>query len=155
MRRLLLPAAAYLLAGCLDGTSPTDTLLVTGATSATSIRAAQSVSINLTIYNRGDDAAILAIDQCFPPFDILNEQGDVVGPGPRVCSLSLTSPILVAAGGSATYTTTWAGESSEVQPADGPVYLDPGKYTIRPRVSLAGEDGGLIYGNPIPITITQ
>jgi hypothetical protein len=155
MRKLLSLSVACLLAGCLDATSPKDAVLVTGAASVASIRAAQNMSITLTIHNRGDEAIQLAIDECFPPFEILDDRGDVVGPGPRACTLSLYAPIVVQPGASTTYTTNWSGESSIVEAADGVVYLAPGSYTIRPRVRVDVDGGGFVYGNSIPITITQ
>jgi hypothetical protein len=153
MRKLLLAVAACLLVGC-DTTSPRDGVLVTAATSRSSISPGQALSINLTIYNRGDEDVQLGIDECVPPYEILNERGDVVGPGARMCSLALMAPIIVAAGGSTTYTTTWAGDSTGIGPADGPNYLSAGTYSIRPRVLVAENGGGFVYGNPLPITVT-
>ena len=153
MRKLLSLSVACLLAGCLDTTSPKDAVVVTGAASVASIRAEQPMSITLTIHNRGDEAIQLAIDECFPPYEILNGRGDVVGPGARVCTLALYAPIVVPAGGSTTYITTWAGEALSTDPSIVRPFLGPGDYTIRPRVRVDVEGGGLVYGNSIPITI--
>jgi hypothetical protein len=154
MRKPLLLAVACLLSGCWDTTSPRDGILVTGTTSVNSIRASQSVSINLTIHNRGDEAVQLSLDECVPPFEVLNQGGQVVGPGSRVCALSLLAPVVVPAGGSTPYTTTWMGDSTGFTASGGFVYLSPGNYSIRPRVLVAAEGGGYVYGNPISITIT-
>jgi hypothetical protein len=153
MRKLLMPVVACLLAGCWDTTSPRDGVLVTGTTSVNSIRAAQSVSINLTIHNRGDEAVQLSVDECVPPFEVLNQSGQVVGPGGRFCALSLIAPVVVPPRGSTPYTTTWTGDSTGFDASGGFVYLSPGSYSIRPRVLVAAEGGGYVYGNPIAITI--
>ena len=154
MRKLVPLAVAVLLVGCLDNTSPKDSVLVTGTTSVTSIRAGQTMSVNLTIHNRGDDAISLHLDPCAPPYEVLNQNGEVVGPGGRVCALSLTAPVVVPAGGSTQYTTSWYGDSLGIGAADGFNYLSPGSYSIRPRVLVATEGGGYVYGSLLAVTIT-
>jgi hypothetical protein len=153
MRKLLSLSVACLLAGCLDTTSPKDAVVVTGVASTASIRAEQPVSITLTIHNRGDEAIQLAIDECIPPYEILNARGEVVGPGPRVCTLALYAPTVVPPGSSTTYTTTWAGEALSGDPSVTRPFLGPGDYTIRPRVRVDAEGGGFVYGNSIPISV--
>ena len=154
MRKLVGIAATCLGLGCLDATSPADAVLVTGSTSVTSIRAEQTVSIALTIYNRGEDDIQLALQECVPPFEVLNDRGQVVGPGSRACSLELVAPVIVPARGSTRYTTSWAGDSSGSSHWGALKYLSPGQYSIRPRVPLVSDDGHFVYGPLLPVTIT-
>jgi hypothetical protein len=153
MMRKLLVAAAIVLAGCRDTASPASTVALSAVTSASSIPVRGSVSITLTIYNRGDEAITVPIADCFVrPFEILDSRGVVVAPlVPEVCALALFAPQVIEAGASFTYTTTWNGEAS-VGPADEIIYLGPGQYTIRARVLV--QENTFVYATPIGLTVT-
>jgi hypothetical protein len=154
MRKLIAFAGTCLLAACLGQTEPTPAVLVLGTASPTSIQAKQTVTIDLTVYNNGSRPVDVGINECPPPYEILNSAGTVVGPASRACTLSLSAPQTIPGQGSIQYSTTWTGDSLGIGAADGWTYLKPGSYTIRPRVNVLGDNGGYRYGAAIPVTIT-
>lgn len=153
MRRSLLTIGACLALACGDSTAPESGVALTGAISTPAIQARQSVAITLAIRNNGSEEVSVNLSDCSRPFDVLNAQGAVVGPGSvQVCTLALVAPTRIPAGGSVTYETTWDGDASGIGPADERIYLAPGKYFIRPRVQIAGS-GFSVYGSALAITI--
>ena len=154
MRKLIAFAGACLLMACLGQTEPKPAVLVIGTATPTSIQSKQTVTVDLTIYNNGSRPVDVTLNDCPPPYEVLNAAGTVVGPASRACTLSLIAPQTIPAQGSIQYSTTWTGDSTGTGDASGWKYLKPGSYTIRPRVNVLGDNGGYAYGAAIPVTIT-
>ena len=151
MRKLLL-LGAVLAIGCGDPASPDD-FRVTVAPVPATIQAGQTMQLEVDIYNGSDEGRYLAMSPCYPPFEILDASGQVVGPGPQACALSLTTPLWIEPNTSVEATYVWAGESSGTTPSGSPIYLAPGAYQVRPFVEVL--DVGKSYGTAVTVTIVQ
>lgn len=151
MRKLLLLIGAAVL-GCTDPTSPAGGIVVTAAfASNPTMKAGTTISIPVQIRNESDAHRELALGECEPPFEILNQAGAVVGPNARFCTLELKPPTPLGPGVSLEYTSTWAGDSNTPTATGQSIPVPAGSYYIRPRVMVVGL--GWAYGTPVPLTI--
>lgn len=152
MRRLLLLIGAAVI-GCGDPTSPTGGIVVTAVLgSSPTMRVGSTISIPIEIRNASDEHREVTLGECEPPFEVLNQSGEVVGPNGRVCTLEIKPTTPLAPGGSLNYTSTWQGDSNTPSATGQSIPVPAGSYFIRPRVHVVGV--GYAYGNPVPLTIT-
>src|SRR6476660_9075880 len=92
LRNVPLLLAAALL-GCPDSGPSTGNVIVSGAVAPSSIGVGGTTSISLLAENVGAQPVQLAVDNgCLPNFEVLNGDGVVVGPGPRICTLAQVAP---------------------------------------------------------------
>jgi hypothetical protein len=151
MRNLLALFATAVAVGCGHSTAPSDALDVTVASAPDRMNVAGVIDIEVRIHNGTDDTLRLGLDQCVPPFQILEAAGKVIGPGPRFCTLELKAPVSIGPGETILYASKWYGDSDTPTTALTPVPVPPGQYLIRPRVFVI--EGGTALGKPKAITI--
>lgn len=151
MRKLLILIGAAVL-GCDDPGSPTAGIVVEAVLGAApTMKVGSTISIPIRIRNQSGELRQLALGECDPPFEVLNQSNVVVGPGARICTLELKPPTPVGAGASLDYTSTWQGDSNTPSATGQSIPVPAGSYSIRPRVMVIGT--GYVYGPPVPITI--
>ena len=152
MRKLLLLLGAAVL-GCEDPNSPTGGIVVKASLgSSPTMRVGSTISIPIQIRNDSDENRELALGECEPPFEVLNQSGEVVGPNGRICTLELKPTTPLGPGASLDYTSTWQGDSNTPSATGQSIPVPAGSYFIRPRVMVVGL--GFAYGTPVPLTIT-
>jgi len=153
----MLPLVALAATGCSLFTSPANSLVVEATLRNSSIIAGHEAAfIDLTITNRGDRAIDVMLDECHPPFVVMNLQRRTVGPAsgdrPACYVLVLIAPTTIEPGASVHYTSQWFGDASGIGPRDERLYVSPGQYLIQPRVSVAGTNDH-VNGGPLPIAV--
>lgn len=151
MRKFLLLIGVAVL-GCGDPTSPTGGIVVRAVLgSSPTMRIGSTMSIPIEIRNEGGENRELALGECEPPFEVLDQSSKVVGPDGRFCTLELKPPTPLGPGASLDYTSTWHGDSNTPSSTGQPIPVPAGSYFIRPRVMVIGV--GYAYGTPVPLTI--
>ena len=143
IRHLLLSAGVAALLGCSDAANPGD-IAVSVTTTASQIKAGESVGVNVTVTNVGDREHTFEAGGCPAMFRVHELEGSTVRRD-EICS-AVSRPVRLVPGDSYTVHYTWTAE--KVSYTGGSVVrtpLPPGEYTFRGEV-LTGEFGVISAG---------
>lgn len=113
-----------LVAACSSATSPTADLGVVTTLSRAEFRAGDAIDVSITVTNHGTASRELNIATCPDPFIVTTEDGTVVGPALRGCTLELRTRDL-RPGESFTYALLWLGDARSAR-HDQPQQIAPG-----------------------------
>lgn len=135
-----------------DVTAPAPSLLVTTSVSRDSIRAGDTVSVLVTVYNRSAEPQTISGGGCgFIGFDVTDSTGAVVGgPPSQFCAAFLALKVL-APGDQYAATLTWTGTALGGPADEPPTFLSPGAYFIDGGAALSGPDGSTVSQSGIEL----
>lgn len=135
------------LAGCGSATMPSPDFVDVAISSDRSVvNQASPAEITVSIINRTTVAFPVYHSDCIPIFDVLDANGNVIGPGnARVCNLDLRAPVYVQPNETLALHDTWDGSGSSAA-------LESGTFLVRARVVVAGATR---FSEPIPIVVVR
>lgn len=138
MRVLLL--GVVLVAGCsASSTAPGDDVAVTATVAPATVRVSDTVTVRITVTNRGRRVRTIDIGTCTPPFVVTDRSDAVVGPPyAPVCAAALWTTEL-APGEVFVFTLPWRAA------------VVPGVYAVRGRVPAQGRR---VDGEPASVNVT-
>ena len=157
MRRLL--CVLLLATACAkDVTAPAAALLITASVSRDSVRAGDTVSVLVTVFNRSTEPQTLGNEGCaFIGFDVTNSAGSIVGP---VWSVFCGAPLVMktlAPGEQISATQVWTGTGVGGGSDTSPQFLPPGNYIVTGDADLVSSDGSTIPQSGVervPVRVT-
>ena len=119
-----------LVAACSDPASPEKDLLLTASVTPAVFRIGEQVAVTVAVANRGTRS--WGIYPACGLFLVMNQDDQVVGPRPAICTADIKPPLMLAPGEARAFRATWSGDSLIfVTP---PRWLPPGTYRIRGNV---------------------
>jgi hypothetical protein len=138
-----------LAASCRSATSPAGAFDVAIVVSPSSFRAGDSVSVAITVTNRTNETQTIDANNCPVAFEVINSEGTVVGPRPRVCS-AVMLPKILAVGEQFVFTQTWSGDAAGSGVDSPPAMLATGTYWVRGRSfgAISNSSAVAVHMNP-------
>lgn len=148
--RLHATTLVAVLAACSSPTSPADDLAVATTVSPSSFRSGDQVTVLVTVTNRGKRPWAINLGACLHPFVVVNDRGEVVAPGSRICAANSSQKELQP-GETYAFEHQWTGENRD--PASSTITMIPaGTYTLRGHVLVGSQ---VLAGDAVTIHITQ
>jgi hypothetical protein len=95
-------------------------------------RVGDTVTVVVTVVNRGAEAVNMEQNQCPWPFVIMTSRGAVVGPSSELC-LAYTSGFALQPRAAYSWTMRWSGRGSA---AESTPALKPGEYVVAPALFI-------------------
>jgi hypothetical protein len=157
MRRRRLFALAAVVAsvsagGCNLITSDGDRVVLTTSIEPSLFVLGDTTLIVVTLNNISLATATIETVTCESFFEILDGQGNVVGPGAIDDCGSEAFPATISAGQAFTLAGVWTGTATGSTAAN-PVYVAPGAYRVRGKVTV--RELGAVTGRQVTIQVTE
>jgi hypothetical protein len=146
-------ATVLVLAACVSHLdSPVHDLLIWANADPVELRQGETMTIRVVVTNRGGGPRAITSNRCPEPFVVTTQDGTVVAPPQRICTLIAETKTL-APGEEFVFSVGWPGDRrlETLNPLGrGSSTLPPGTYHLRGRV---GTELGLLESEPVTIRI--
>lgn len=156
MRPRLLALAAAVAAvsavGCNLITSGGDRVVLSTSIEPTQFASGDTTLIVVTLNNLSLATATIEPVTCESFFEILDAQGNPVGPGVIDDCGTEEFPVTITSGQTFTLAGVWTGTTAS-STAENPVYVAPGDYRVRGKVTV--RELGAVTGRQVTIRVTE
>jgi hypothetical protein len=128
---------------------------VSAVTAPVDLNLGDTVHINITVRNTGDREVSIGTTGCNTEFLISDMQGNAYVPAELVyCTLELRAPTKLAPGATHQIHVFTTGRAVPQGSQGAPAMLAPGKYRLRPVISVLTGSENAVVVTADPVTVT-
>ena len=152
--RLLVVLGAAALGACSNMKEPASTPDVVDDGGSMAV-VGDTVPISLDITNTSADTVRVGLQDCNGDYVLVSESGSVFRPAQYwPCVFALTAPQPLAPGATRRIDGYTTGRVVPDGSQEAPSMVPPGKYAVRPTVTVQGGDDSAVTVRPTPASIT-